>query len=370
MPTGSPVADGFWDFYSGNPGIALFLAAFSRVTDDPTYRGLCLRALKPVQDEIRRSQTVSSTPGSSTTTAIGALVGTSSWIYALLTTGSLLCDSTLLVDAHTISALITPERILADGYHDLVFGSAGALLVLLALDQVNSAPNPGGYTPLELAKLCARKLIATDLVREVTSSDATFQRSHFGLSHGLAGIGLALSRLYRRTHDPEVGHAIRRLLASLLQFAAADPPYPLRFRTPQAADVSWCHGAPGLSIALTEILDSDLDKDAVIALSEARQQAIEWTRRAPFSPQDHLCCGNMGRVAALAYVSQKTGDPALFEAACHLAHLVLRVAKTRQGFSLDYEQPDNSFFRGFAGIAYTLLALDEPRDLPHVIALE
>lgn len=368
MPAGSPTADGFWDFYSGNPGIALFLAAYSRTTRDRTYRDLCLRALEPIREEIRRSRKAGPAPSPSLPSEIGALVGTSSWIYALLTAGRLLRDSKLLAEAHAASALITPERIRADGHHDLVFGSSGALLVLLALDHINPAPNASGSTPLELAELCARKLIATDLAGRMPPPGVPL-RSSFGLSHGLAGTGLALSRFYGRTHDPEAGQAVRNVLAALIEFTAGEPPYPLRTPKPEAAEASWCHGAPGLSLALTGLLESDLDESARAAALQIRQQEIAWTQQAPFSPQDHLCCGNMGRVAVLAYVARKTQDPALLETACRLALLVLRVAKTRKGFTLDYDQPDASLFRGFAGIAYTLLALAQP-GMPQVIALE
>jgi class II lanthipeptide synthase len=366
-PAGSPVADGFWDFYSGNPGVALFLAAYSQVAGEPAYRDLCLRALEPVRDEIRRSPEASS----SLPMTIGALVGTSSWMYALLTAGKLLGDATLLGDAHALSALLTPEKILADSHHDLVFGSTGALLVLLALDRVNPAPNPCGRTPLELAGLCARRLIAASREDATPMAGAAdLQRSRFGLSHGLAGIALALSRLHRRSRDPEVGHAARRVLISLLQFADHNPPDSGDAHASRGSGSSWCHGSSGLSVAFTEILDDEPDESAAAALAEARRRAVEWTQRAPFSPQDHVCCGNMGRIASLAFVARKTGDRALFETAHGLAHLVLRVAKTRQGFSLDYDRPDASFFRGYAGIAYTLLALAAAPDLPQVIALE
>ena len=363
-PVGSPIADGFWDLYSGNPGVAPFLAAFSQATGDQTYRDLCLRALEPVRCEALGAPT--GDPTSTAPETIGALVGTSSWIYALLVAGKLLHDPRLLRDAHEISALITPDRILADRHHDLVFGSAGALLVLLALDAADPTPNPRGDTPLGLAQLCARQILSALPAPGAAAPDVTPRQHRLGLSHGFAGMGLALSRLYRRTREPEIGSAALRLLARAAEAPRSASPGPAA----QAAAASWCHGAAGLSVALSGILDCGLDDRAVAGLGEALQQAVDRMRRAPFSPQDHLCCGNMGRVAALAYLAEQTDDPALFAAACQHAQLVLRVAKTRKGFSLDYDRPDASFFRGSAGIAYTLLGLASPRTLPWVIALE
>ncbi len=405
-PATRVLADGVSDLYSGNPGIALFLAAYSRLTGDVPSRRLCLQAFAalPAPAGGQPAADVWDLQGSP---AIGALVGIGSVIYGLLSAGRILDDRALIAQAHTLSAWLTPERILADPFHDLAFGSAGALLVLLALDRLAPGPNSAGHTPLDLARLCGRQLVdALPRLAAATVPDtagqapadqapadqapatpgagsgaagagnAVAKRHRYGLSHGLAGIGLALRRLYARTRDEELGRATDDTICGLLPFAPGEdgpPGCPPCLGEPDEA--SWCNGAPGLAIALGEPLPEGLAGGAAESpVPAACARALAWTAAAPYNPADHVCCGNMGRVAVLSQAARAaTGADAadLAGAARRLGHLVLRVAKTRGGFRLDYpEGLDPSFFRGASGIGYVLLALLEPQTLPCVWAFE
>lgn|GEM_PF-7094356 len=93
------------------------------------------------------------------------------------------------------------------------------MLVLLALEEVEAGENPAGRSPLDLARSCARHLLATRTRRDSPRDGAVpdggqvggqhrSERSprawvtikdlpHMsGFSHGAAGIAYALSRLY------------------------------------------------------------------------------------------------------------------------------------------------------------------------------
>jgi lantibiotic modifying enzyme len=190
------------------------------------------------------------------------------------------------------------------------------------------------------------------------------------MSHGTAGICLALLRLYERTRGAELlaaveeGWGYERALfdASTGQWAR-----------PTAADAdfasSWCNGAPGIALARLATLQL-CDDDAV---RQEISQALVSARSLDLGVMDQICCGNVGRAEVLIYAAVKLGQPELGERAGELAGRVLVRAKERGHFTLvraGESLPDLRFFTGETGIAYSLLRLEHAAEIPCVLAFE
>lgn len=327
--------------FPGTVGISLFLAAAGRILDAEDLRTLALHALEPLRFEIREIVTDPVRAGA-VTHPIGGLTGLGSLVYGLTRIGDLLADSSLLEDAHAVTALITPERISADTRLDVMLGSAGTVLALLALAEWQPEANANGSTPLDLAFSCARHLRTRS------------HPLHAGFCHGAAGISSAFARLYERTGEPWLLEEAERSLVS----ADGEP----------RIFNSWCKGAPGIALGRLPLLG--LTADPVLA--EEISVALETTAALPLSETDDLCCGNAGRVDVLVEAHRRLGDPALLRAAQHLAEALLERAR-RNGFYLLQLKGeivlDVRFFPGLSGLGYALLRLMAPDRLPCVAAM-
>lgn len=278
---------------------------------------------------------------------LGAVVGIGSWIYALLRTGQLVNEPELVEEAHGLTCALTEESISRDRQLDLVYGSAGLILVLLALDRVTPGPNRQGATPLEIAVACAEHLM-----RHLPS-----RKPSAGIAHGMAGITLALARLFQRTGRRSFWDAARDGIAHERELVST-------------LDGGWCHGAAGIALARLGLLSCIPDERERAGVEEEIAHALEETFSIPTEGPDHVCCGNMGRVEALLYAAQTTGRSEHLEAARAQASQVARNAAGRGRFEGDHGgRLDASLFRGAAGVGYIYLRLASP-DLPCFLVLD
>lgn len=357
--------------YPGTTGVALFLAAMARVSGDGggEYRDLCLRSLAPLRRNL--SQIAGTPDREKTPCLLGGMSGFGSLIYALLRIGFLIGEPALIRDAQDLSSLLTPNRILADEKLDVMFGCAGALLALLALDREAPGPNPSGSTPLDLAAACAARLLSRR-----TRRAGGFQVWPLGpeetplggFAHGASGIACALLRLFGRTGDRGLLEAVRDGIAHERTLHASGA-WRLSWKPEGRFERSWCNGATGIALARLEGLDLGEHPGVVQEIRDA----LEITRSSELDEDDFLCCGNMGRVDVLLHAARKLRDETLGAAACALARRVLKRARERQGFGLMASTRhlfDPRFFLGVTGIGYTLLRLHDPSGLPCVLTLE
>jgi len=298
--------------------------------------------------------------------------GLGSLVYALLKIGALLGEPALIRDAQELSGLITPCRILGDENLDVMFGAAGALLALLALDREVSGPDAQESTPLELAVACAARLLS-QRTRRVGRLQVwpmgSEKRPVGGFAHGASGIACALIRLFGRTGEPELLAAAREGIAYERTLYVTDGwNWRISWRPGARLGRSWCNGASGVALSRLEILNFEATPEAAREVREA----LDVTGSPELDDDDLLCCGNMGRVDILLHAACKLGDESLHVAARSLACHVLERAREREGFGLMAASRysfDPRFFLGLAGIGYTLLRLADPLGLPCVLAL-
>ena len=192
--------------YDGCPGVALFLAALGRATGDRRFGALALRGLHELRGRLRATD-----PGSRRVVAraqgLGGAVGLGSVIYALVRTSAFIDGDgpALIEDAARLAAWLTPELIADDEKLDVLSGSAGALLGLLALHSAT-----GEDTVLQAAVDCGDHLLRH---RVETNGHRVWrtvaERPLTGFSHGAAGIAYALARLYGATGERSYLEAAR-----------------------------------------------------------------------------------------------------------------------------------------------------------------
>lgn len=358
--------------YAGVTGIAVFFAALARITQNPDYERLCLRAIEPIR---REGSAMAGDPrrAAEVRHVVGGLCGLGSFVYALLKVGDLLEQPDLYRDAHLLAALITPERIEQDPYFDVMSGSAGTLLALLALDRQRPGATANGHTPLGLAIACGRHLLRRRVAyqqRPRAWAQAEGDRPTAGFAHGAAGICHALLMLAERTGDRAFHRAaVEGLAYERTMFVAEEKNWIASFGSGIAFSNSWCNGAPGVAIGRMASLHLHDDGE----VREDLRHGLATTGAAELNDGDYLCCGNLGRVEALLFASQRGGDPALREAAEGLATQVIERARSVGSFALMPGERflfDPRLFVGLTGVAYGFLRLAAPETLPCLLALE
>lgn len=352
-----------YDFYDGVSGVALFLSALAQVTKNAENRHLVLGALQPLfkllQLESVDKQRILKNIG------IGGGKGLGSILYTLVRCSQFLGEPTLLDHAQSIASFITPELIGSDRKFDVVSGTAGTILGLLALHQATA-----DVAILEQAVICGDHLLNHRI-----TSDAGLQvwktlngKTLTGFSHGAAGIAYALIRLYEVTKNTDFLAAATDAIAyEQSVFCAIAQNWP-DFRSEKLFfSASWCHGAPGIGLARLgglAILDTDdIRQDIEIAL--------QTTQMSGMHEIDHLCCGNFGRMETLLVAAIQLKRPELAEIAQkRAAWAVTRAINTGsfQIFPNRFQGAYNpGFFQGTAGIGYELLRLAYPEQMPSVL---
>jgi type 2 lantibiotic biosynthesis protein LanM len=371
------VGDGW---YSGRPGIAVFLAALWTVTGEQRWRDLALAATADLRDRL-------SNPDA---TAHGWPLHGAGAVYGLLRAGTLLGDPRLVDDAAALARRIQPEAIDTDQAFDVLAGSAGAVLSLLAVHR-----QTGDTTALGTAVACGQRLLAG---RSLTRTGHRAWRGGgqpalTGFSHGAAGVAYALLTLWSATGRAEFAEAATEAIA--FERAVFDPGtgnWP-DFRGPPTASprpaaprfmTAWCHGATG--IGLSRLTARDLviaaetattgkgGTDPAAAAVDAEINAAV-TATAGYGPDgmDQLCCGGFGRIELLLTAGSRLDRPGLVDQARQEAYERINRARI-DGLHLMHQLPRGlalpGFLQGSAGVGYQLLRLARPDELPLALLWE
>lgn len=360
--------------YDGQAGVALFLAALSRIDQDDETRELSLRTLASLRGALRKI-VADRERRRSLTTGIGGIFGIGSLIYSFVRIAALVDEPDLVQDAHELTRLLDEERFTEKRCPDLATGLAGTLLALLALHQVEPRANRTGRTPLDLAVECGRRLVERrDSFdgRPRAWVSITGQPPLSGFSHGAAGISYALARLHRVTGESIFLEAAREGLEYERTTFVPEQGNWLDMRTLTDRDPrclnNWCHGAPGIALGrlgMVDLLDDPF-------LMEEIRIGLATTRAQPQTRLDHVCCGNVGRVEVMLEGWRVLGDEQHLEAAQELADSVVQRAHRRRRFGWQISDDtafDPGFFTGAAGVGYSLLRLVEPT-LPCILRME
>jgi hypothetical protein len=357
------------DFYSGSAGVALYLAQLYAITGEVKYRHTAMAAIRRSIRQLELMTTSAHYP------PLSAFCGAVGVGYVARTMSSLTGDATLNEIADPIlsgvSSWIAQPHLL-----DVLAGSAGTIPALLSL-----ARSTGMERLRDSAIVLGEELRAAadgngdtcTWEPERASGPGMATAPLTGMSHGSAGIGLALFELHAATGRLDFlasGRAAFAYEDSL--FDSSERNWPdLRSASVEGRFVSgWCHGAPG--IALTRLRAAAIDPDRAEAYIEKARIALATTAAAidvslgePKSDSS-LCHGlaGLGEVALVA--SQMLNDQTHRDCAQALAAVMI----DRHALECDWPSgspsrgPNPSFMLGLAGIGYWFLRLHDPVRVP------
>ena len=315
------------DLYAGRAGIALFLAALYRVTGEARWRELALAGLRG---------------GVKESTAVSPDLG--GHLYALALLADWLDAPHLIEEA---LALARQPHKLASA--DVLDGQAGLVLGLLKVREAV------GDTAVQ-AQLLAQAVQWGDKILP------SWQKAPYrlgGFSHGGAGIAYALTQLTQASGETRFAEQAEQAWAfqQTLYNAQESRWQDIRSDEPVCLD-NWCHGSAGIGLA--GVAMGEKGHTAVeIALHHLRQPTTYTTYAL-----DTLCCGRFGQIDVL----WELGEQAM---AREMAERFVAESVDRGSFQLYDDVPaqlfNPTFFRGVAGIGYTLLRMVHP--LPCVLRM-
>ena len=361
------------DLYNGKIGIALALSALYHATGEVRYRELVHLILAQCKRGVELDKPRAASY------SLGAFSGFGSVAYALVLISRFLGETEWQALAVKMMDYLSPELIGRDDAYDILGGSAGTIMTLLALYK-----ETGNSALLEMAGLCADHLVERRKKDEtgyrVWCMGAFKSRALCGFSHGASGIAHALYQLCIANPKARTewwDAAVEALSYERAVFSKKASNWP-DYRVFAASDkrkkpgfmVSWCHGAPG--IGLMRAYAPDL-------ISKKRRQkdikaAICCTQGFGLNGSDHLCCGNFGRLGILADIAKKEALPKLRHDVLQSAKACCKRAGKQHCYLFPLEVPgvvrNHSFMHGNAGVLYQLLRFADSDAYPSVLAVE
>jgi lantibiotic modifying enzyme len=266
-------------------------------------------------------------------------------------------------------------------------GSAGAIIALVAMSR--SVGCLGDHELAisigeELCRAAARHDNVWTWDPEVASGHGTASAPLTGLSHGAAGIALALLELHAATRRQEFLEGATGAFAyedSLfdpvlgnwpdlrgIDVLGESPPAPRYVR-------AWCHGAPG--IALARLRASALDSARAEAHLAIARAAIDTTFRAieenitrPGSDAS-LCHGMAGLLEIALEGGRILNEPTIRDRVIGAATVLIERHHSLGDWPSGFLSggPNPSLMLGLAGIGYFFLRLQEPECIPSVLLL-
>ncbi|MFM2311235.1 MAG: type 2 lantipeptide synthetase LanM [Cyanobacteriota bacterium] len=353
--------------YTGRAGVSIFLAALAKLSGDRQFHEVALGALDPFRHSIlageNRAEILESKFG---------LLGLGGTIYSLVKVSQFLQESSLLDDAVQAAKLLTPDAIATDQKLDVIWGATGAILGLLSLYQATQ-----DRSVLDIAVACGNHLLATRTTtkpRAWVTMAGESTRPLTGFSHGVAGIVMALIRLYGATGDREFLVAAQEGMEyERSVFNETVQNWPDFRMAEQSGKIDyldvWCHGSAGIGLARlgswSVIPEPEIFQDINISLSTSQNNGIF------HRGFDHLCCGNVGRIELMVAGSQLLGDRQLLATARESIEKMVITSKESSTYGLLPHMPDAifspSFYRGVAGIGYQILRTINPESIPPVV---
>ncbi len=341
------------DLYDGLAGIALFLIAYAKQTNDKQ----ALQVGDQVLNELDRRVQVSSS-----FQPVGAFTGLSGIVYVYAHIAHLVPEKSaeLRAKSDTLLSLIE-AKLRVDPACDLMSGRAGVMLCLLAAYNVWSIRN---Y--LDLAVECGKDLVGwlgQPPYRETPRLRIANQR---GMSHGYAGIAMALATIGATAGEKPLTQAaleLTRLESSLI--ASGDWTDPGDEH--HAKQATWCHGAPGIALARLVTLGHTLDP----WVEQEARSALAKCLEAPVLDSESLCHGSLGNLDTLIHAAATFPGELLWSDEVRRRVSELRLTLEHRGLRCARPNYVNvpGLMTGLSGIGYGVLRLASPEVFPSVLAL-
>ena len=244
--------------------------------------------------------------------------------------------------------------VLSDTEFDLISGATGLIGPLLLLDTNKSG---------RLAKLIGDRLVETQQESgEWVGSDSKSTPFQLGFSNGMSGIVAALAQLYRHTGSPHYRNAVLRAMVFERKQCNVEmdnwlaPHDHCKSGASNKLIGSCCHGVSGAVLGRLCLMGTDLWDNRV---EQEISAMIEVLGRTAF-PVGPLCCGSIGHIAIVRLAHQRLGNEMWREISDQIEASSLHrdLKKDGQlGFSDEQERSliQLGFMNGLSGIGLVLL---------------
>jgi type 2 lantibiotic biosynthesis protein LanM len=356
------------DFYNGISGITLLLGAYlheeaaGRVDAIDEVDKLFAAALHTLHLDEAKRESLAGEGMKIRPLPPGAYLGLGSQIWAYIVLAQWGLDGGDGLQRARKLADQIPAAVTASDAHDLLSGSAGAIVPLLAL-----AGKTGDETYVRLASQVG------DLLHERAqhrNGQACWPQSDSpegmgGFAHGVTGIGWALTHLARATASARHEQLAQQAFA--FEDALFDEQEQnwrdLRGLEGATTVAAWCHGAVGIGLAHLN-LDPTLTQEST---RECVRRAAAATWRLGMGWNHCACHGDLGAWELLNHAIA-AGEAPKDLSASYLLDLIL-TSLEQHGPSVGMGR--NAFtpglLPGVGGIAYQLLRAHPEHDLPSIL---
>ena len=348
------------ELYDGSSGVALFLAALYQATEEGVYGQTAKAAAWNSLDRVADRASASA-----------YFTGRLGLRQAVQRVGEWVEDEALRRVVLEEEGPEGEEEVL-----DFLNGAAGALLGWIGTWRSSQESRA-----LDVAVALGEKILAHGQAREgrwtwpngAVAGMAEKAPPLTGLSHGAAGLGLALLELHSVTQERKFLEAARGA------FAYEDEVFdPQRKNWPDFRQLgetegsptlpgfakAWCHGAPG--IVLSRLRAMELDPEhrdryefQARAGLETTQASLE-RRLVQGDLPAYLCHGTFGLIEVLALAGKMLDDEELLA----VAHGSAKRWLEGQEHPREHSTSNPTLFLGEAGIGYVLLRLEFPGRFP------
>ncbi len=196
--------------------------------------------------------------------------------------------------------------------------------------------------------------------------------STVGFAHGVAGINTALARANRHINNPQVTTWIQRSL-DYLDACYDNYHYWPDMRTEACTKGPlWCHGCAGVGEGYLQLLDTHPTQQVERGLQRAIEQLKIACDDFSIDKVNHYCCGYLGAHNFLINAHKKRPD---LVTAGHLQHETNRLLSCLDqfgyaSFSVEGEALNLSLLYGLAGLAYHLMRIANPAQLPCILTCQ
>lgn len=233
------------DLYSGNAGIAIFLAKLYSITHQEKYKLSALKALNPILTIMKKSENEIN----NFQFPLGFFSGYSGCLYSVFKVGKFLKEEKLIDEFFNLSLnlLLVPKT----PDVDFINGVAGTITMLLNISSqiVNN-------------KRKAFLINLSEKLEEKHLYEYSLEKSEIvysGFSHGISGIISMYALLYRYTKCERYKNKIIKLYDLLESFFDKDIDDWLIDNCTNDISKGWCHGSPGILLMFLILKESGID---------------------------------------------------------------------------------------------------------------
>lgn len=348
------------DLYSGNSGIALFLACLGVISGEEKYRIAAIEAINPVAAYIEDVKDFKNE-------RIGFFSGVSGWIYSVFYIGIILNNSRLIDIAYkNITAI---ENLIDNDNNncDIISGISGSMGALLAI----YGKTDDAEIKQRIVRICNRlyeilkqKAIVLEDGRGITWGEEGF----VGFSHGNAGVVSQIFRLFKITNDVAMLETVNSSLCYERSMFLKEKNNWRKQLTREGYSNSWCHGAPGILTERLQLYKSGYSDNVV---RDEISIAVETVKRDGFGNDYCLCHGDMGNLLILNEAAMILKDESLKSDCLATAMEILHFCEGEVKKSPISDRIDNlNLMTGLSGAGYGLLKFCSPEIIPNILFLD